>query len=261
MMEPRADQIEKCHQAQWQLSSCLFSPKRLFKDSQSPGAKFPIRGRGEEPYTCKGRNLALLCCRDLFQPISFWMPVVRKFLHDRSGICMDSGLAKGSPNLNVAQATNPKLIIFNMDGREGCSIATNGNGRHLTGGSTMIEQSSSDTSSTARGGAGSFKKSTTYKSKQTCAYWNCLRTSPPRTRAFFVQYYSVLHNTTPYYTVLLRTTRYYSVLQSTPPYYTVLQCTTKHYSVLQSTAKYYCSTTLYYKVLLRTTVVLRTTKY
>ena len=122
-------------------------------------------------------------------------------------------------------------------------------GRHLTGGSTMIEQSSSDTSSTARGGAGSFKKSTTYKSKQTCAYWNCLRTSPPRTRAFFVQYYSVLHNT------ILRTTQYYSVLQGTTPYYKVLLRTTQYYNVLQST-------TPYYKVLQSTTAVLLcTTKY
>ena len=71
-----------------------------------------------------------------------------------------------------------------------------------------------------------------------------------------VQYYSVLHSSTPvllcttryystttlYYKVLLQY-HYYSVLQSTTP---VLLCTTKCYSVLQNTSP----TTLYYKVTL-----------
>ena len=72
-------------------------------------------------------------------------------------------------------------------------------------------------------------------------------------------WWSVLHRSTPYYTVLLQ---YYS---STTP---VLLCTRKYYSSIDSvlqlyykvlllcTTKYYSSTTLYYKVLLRTTKVL-----
>ena len=88
-----------------------------------------------------------------------------------------------------------------------------------------------------------------------------------------LQYYSVLHNTTPvplcttkyyssttlYYKVLLQ---YYSVLQSTSLLYCkVLLRTTKYNSgttkyqsttpVLHCTTKYYSSTTLYYKVLLQ----------
>ena len=78
-----------------------------------------------------------------------------------------------------------------------------------------------------------------------------------------LQYYSVLHSTTTYYS---STTLYYKVLLQ---YYSVLHSTTvrlQHYSVLQSTtpvllctAKYYSSTTLYYKVLLQYYSVLQST--
>ena len=94
-------------------------------------------------------------------------------------------------------------------------------------------------------------------------------------------WWSVLHRSTPYYTVLqsttpvlLCTTQYYS---STTLYYKVLLqyqfCTTKYYSSTtlydNCTTKYYSGTTLYYKVLLQyysvlqstTPVLLRTTKY
>ena len=106
-----------------------------------------------------------------------------------------------------------------------------------------------------------------------------------------ILWWSVLHRSTPYCTVLQSTTpelqsttlyykvllqyqklllQYYSVLQSTTP---VLLRTTQYYS---STTKYYSSTTLYYKVLLQyhklllqyysvlqstTPVLLRTTQY
>ena len=102
-----------------------------------------------------------------------------------------------------------------------------------------------------------------------------------------LQYYSVLHSTTP---VLLCTTRYYSVLQSTTPvqqrtkyssttlYYTVLLCTTMYYPVpvLQRTTPVLLCTTKYYNLLLQyysvlqsispllqrtTPVLLCTTKY
>ena len=85
-----------------------------------------------------------------------------------------------------------------------------------------------------------------------------------------LQYYSVLHSTTP---VLLCTTRYYSVLQSTTPvqqrtkyssttlYYTVLLCTTMYYPVQYYNVllQYYSSTTLYYKVLRQYYSVLQST--
>ena len=73
--------------------------------------------------------------------------------------------------------------------------------------------------------------------------------------------------------LFLRTTKYYSVLKkyysSTTLYYKVLLRTTLHYKVLLCTTKYYSSTTLYYKVLLQycsvlhstTPVLLCTTKY
>ena len=101
-------------------------------------------------------------------------------------------------------------------------------------------------------------------------WWSVLHRSTPYCTVL-LQYYSVLHSTTP---VLLCTTKYYSstnsVLQSTTP---VLLCTTKYYSstslyykvllqyysVLQNNTKYYSSTTLYYKVLLQYYSVLQST--
>ena len=75
-----------------------------------------------------------------------------------------------------------------------------------------------------------------------------------------LQYYSVLHSTTTYYSsttlyykVLLQ---YYSVLQSTTPLLLWLQSTTP---VLLCTTRYYSSTTLYYKVLLQYYSVLHST--
>ena len=62
-------------------------------------------------------------------------------------------------------------------------------------------------------------------------------------------------STTPYYSVLQRTTKYYS---STTPYYKVLL---QYYNVLLRTTRYYSSTTPYYKVLLQyNSVLLCTTK-
>ena len=77
-----------------------------------------------------------------------------------------------------------------------------------------------------------------------------------------LQHYSVLQSTTP---VLLCTAKYYSstTLQSTTP---VLLCTTQYYNVLLQyykvllcTARYYSSTTLYYRVLLQYYSVLQST--
>ncbi len=75
---------------------------------------------------------------------------------------------------------------------------------------------------------------------------------------------STCHSTTtPYYTVLLRTTKflrttkYCSLLQSTEKYSKILLHTTKQYSVLESTTRYYKgrlrTTQSYDKVLPRTT--------
>ena len=120
-----------------------------------------------------------------------------------------------------------------------------------------------------------------------CSKWFCDNAVIQSTILYYkvlLQYYSVLHSTTTYYSsttlyykVLLQ---YYSVLQSTIPvllqYYSVLQsttpvllCTTKYYSsttlyytVLQhysSTTLYYSSTTLYCKVLLQYCSVLQST--
>ena len=114
------------------------------------------------------------------------------------------------------------------------------------------------------------------------SWWSVLQSTPSTTKVLLrtPRYYTVLqHSTTKYHTVLLQ---YYSVLhsstpvlQSTTPYYKVLLCTQSTTPVLLRTTKYYSSTTLYYKVLLQcyfTTlyckvllryykVLLRTTKY
>ena len=123
-----------------------------------------------------------------------------------------------------------------------------------------------------------------------CSKWFCDNVVIESTILYYkvlLQYYSVLHSTTPvllcttkYYsstTLYCKVLQYYSVLQSTTP---VLLCTTKYYSsttlyckvllqyysVLQSTTpvllcttKYYSSTTLYYKVLLQYYSVLHST--
>ena len=93
-----------------------------------------------------------------------------------------------------------------------------------------------------------------------CSKWFCDNVVIQSTILYYkvlLQYYSVLHSTTP---ALLCTTKYYS---STTLYYTVLL---QYYPVLQSTtpvllctAKYYSSTTLYYKVLLQYYSVLQST--
>ena len=95
-----------------------------------------------------------------------------------------------------------------------------------------------------------------------CSKWFCDNVVIESTILYYkvlLQYYSVLHSTTP---VLLCTTKYYSsttlyckvLLQ----YYSVLQSTTP---VLLCTTKYYSSTTLYCKVLLQYYSVLQNVTY
>ena len=86
-----------------------------------------------------------------------------------------------------------------------------------------------------------------------CSKWFCDNAVIQSTILYYkvlLQYYSVLHSTTTYYS---STTLYYKVLLQ---YYSVLQSTTP---VLLCTTKYYSSTTLYYKVLLQYYSVLHST--